>query len=1164
MAILLFALVVVFPQGAAADSQTWTSDSDWLSGTLDTNLVLQGTGPSAHLELRKDDNPEWMQMAPAVVPPSRYSYCLAWIDVDDSFLMFGGNGTSGLLGDTWKYSFPNDQWTRLDLATHPSNRSWVNCAYDPNEKVVVLFGGYTGSSWSTETWEFSAVTNTWSEIFPGGDAPTGLGTSPMTYDSLNQRIVMVASNHVYYEMETWAYDAVTDTWQNRMPSVYPPYRYSHAVGWDGTRTFLFSGNDGTQLICDYWTYDFYFNLWTQWGCADATHPSARWGHAMAPLAYCEGLLMFGGSEGTGYPPETWCYSNSWGWYTPPISGTPFGRIHLQLASSPSDGVAILFGGWASGQRKNDTWALALGYVINVDAVWTSSGTPVDTGCPNPTYDRMWWNRSANPFGTTMRFQIATSPSPSGPWTFTGPGGLPGTYYTTAGSQIDPSHNNRQYFRLLAKLRTGIGRVTPILEDLQASWSCPPTPPKITNTSPANARSNIPVDAPIWVNFSERMSTPTVTWTISGGVDAIASWSNSNKTLKLIPTTQFRDCVQYTVQITGGKDVNDGLDLVAGSAPNPWSFTTVCISPYVVTTDPPDGAMDVPLDQVVTVAFSEPMNGTTVAWTITSGIGLAGSWNANRDVLTLSHATSFQPCTLYTVEIASGEDDQGLPLVGGPVTNPWTFFTWCPNPFILTASPQNGTAGVALATPISVHFSRSMNPASVTYDIAPAVSSSTSWNSPANTTLTIIHPTDFIELTTYTVTITAGEDTGGAALVSGPLPNPWSFTTADAAPYVVSTSPVGGATVVPVGTGIVVTFSEPMATPTVSWTLSPTATLAYSWNSNPPVGTVLTLTPASPLTDCTQYTVRIATGTDLQGLPLVAGPVPNPWGFRVECPMGAPRGLQVVELPPDSVGLTWQPVARATSYKVYEAQDRFALFPSGWTLLGTTGQTQVSVGGHLTDGRTHFYVVRATDGFQDGPNSTMGVKGSMAFVFNPAGTNVNWLSLPYNTPYRRASDIANALGIGRIDVVGKWDPVLQSSIVYYYARGGWRGTDFPIVAGDGLYIGIVASFTWSVVGTDMDATRTFTMNPPAVPDVNWVGLPFTGIYGTASAIANELTSAKVAEIGLWDSATQSVLRWYWTGSAWAGTDFAIDPGAGVYIIISTTFSWTPILVIPVQP
>src|SRR5207247_6133814 len=97
---------------------------------------------------------------------------------------------------------------------------------------------------------------------------------------------------------------------------------------------------------------------------------------------------------------------------------------------------------------------------------------------------------------------------------------------------------------------------------------------------------------IWVNFSERMSTPTVTWMISGGVDAIASWSNSNKTLKLIPTTQFRDCVQYTVQITGGKDVNDGLDLVAGSAPNPWSFTTVFISPYVVTTAPPDGAMGV--------------------------------------------------------------------------------------------------------------------------------------------------------------------------------------------------------------------------------------------------------------------------------------------------------------------------------------------------------------------------------------------------------------------------------------------------------------------------------------------------------------------------------------------------------------------------------------------
>src|SRR5437867_2795086 len=385
----------------------------------------------------------------------------------------------------------------------------------------------------------------------------------------------------------------------------------------------------------------------------------------------------------------------------------------------------------------------------------NSNTPVDTACPNPTYDRIWWNRTTNPFGTTLRLQIATSISPSGPWTFTGPGGLPGTHYTTAGSQIDPSNNNHEYFRVLAKLKTGIGRVTPRLADLQVTWTCPPTPPKITNTKPANGQTNIPLGAPIWVNFSEPMNTPTVTWTVSGGVNAGGSWSNNDKTLKLTPTANFRDCTSYTIQITGGKDKNDDLDLVAGSAPHPWSFTTICINPYIATVDPPDGAFDVALDKVIAVTFSEPMNGTTVSWTITGGVPLTGSWNANRDVLSLGHAASFQPCTLYTVEISGGKDDQGLPLVPGPVPNPWTFFSSCPNPVIRSTNPRNGTTAVPVTASIVVNFSKAMDTATVAYDIAPSASSSASWNAPLNTTLTITPASDLAERTMYTVEITTG-------------------------------------------------------------------------------------------------------------------------------------------------------------------------------------------------------------------------------------------------------------------------------------------------------------------------------------------------------------------------------------------------------------------------
>src|SRR5438093_10992786 len=156
--------------------------------------------------------------------------------------------------------------------------------------------------------------------------------------------------------------------------------------------------------------------------------------------------------------------------------------------------------------------------------------------------------------------------------------------------------------MVAKLKTVNGRLTPKLEDLDVHWTCPPTAPRITNTNPVDSQVNVPIAAPIWVNFSEPMNTGTVTWTISGGITATFAWSNNNKTLELIPTTPFRDCTGYTAQITGGKDVNDNLDLAAGPVPNPWSFTTVGINPYVVTTDPANRADDRRVGEASVVAF----------------------------------------------------------------------------------------------------------------------------------------------------------------------------------------------------------------------------------------------------------------------------------------------------------------------------------------------------------------------------------------------------------------------------------------------------------------------------------------------------------------------------------------------------------------------------------
>ena len=1156
VALLGLVVIVTVPQETSADTNTWTTDSDWLSGTMDSNVVLQGTGPAAYLELRKADFPDWMKMAPSTVPPRRDAACLAHIDVDNTFLMFGGSGSSGNLGDTWKYSFSADQWTELSLATHPSNRSTAGCAYDPVGQDVVLFGGNDGTAWSTETWKFDAVTSTWSQVFPSGSTPRNFWSTPMTYDSAQRKMVILFRNSVTVQMETWAYDPAANSWANRNPSTSPNARDGHAMVYVAApdRTLVFSGAEGLTVYCDFWLYAYTPNSWTKVrDCVPNQDPNGRVGAGITSRTDCP-VFMYGGFDGVAYPPETWCYEFGFGdWFNPAASGSPGARRNFQLATENGN-ISVFFGGSNTADGlKNDTWAFAKGYVPSTDAVWTSSTTPVDTGCTNPTYGHVYWNSTTNPTGAILRFQIATSVSPNGPWTFTGPGGLPGAHYTTWGQQIDPVNNNREYFRALAKLRTANGRVTPHLEDLEMTWICPPTAPRITDTNPASGQTNVPLNAHIWVNFSEPMNITTVTWTISGGITAGSSWSNGDRTLELTPSALFRDCTGYTAQITGGKDQNDGLDLVPGSAPNPWTFTTICVNPYVVTTDPVDGAVNVPVTKALVVTFSEPMNTGTVAWTISGGITLAGTWNGNRDVLTLSHGTSFATCTVYTAEITAGNDDQGLPLTAGPVPNPWSFFTVCANPYIVSTSPADGATNVALNAPIVVTFSRAMNPASVNWSFSdPGITFSPPAWSGGDTVLTLGH-SSFAQATLYTTHITAGTDTGGSPLVPGPAPNPWSFTTVDLAPYITCESPADGAVDVPLDARILVCFSEAVDPVAISFTITPPIAMTLTWN---PTMTNVTIDHATPLTPCTLYTVQVGG--------VGPGPLPNPWRFTTVCALGSPGGLAVSESPPNSVLLTWRAVTGATGYKVYTAPNRFAAFPSGWTLLTTVATTQYSASGHLTDGLIHYYLVRATSGASDGPNSTMGVKHVLSFVHSPTNTNVAWFSLPYMTTYRRASDIASKLTFANIDVVGKWDVGSQSTLVYYYARGNWRGTDFLINPGDGLFLGVRQPFTWAVVGTDQDATLTFSVHPPPSTNTNWIGLPYTSRYQRASDVTNELTFAKITEFGMWDAATQTTVRWYWAGSAWAGSDFVIPQGAGLYIIVASGFAWTPGLLTPYRP
>ncbi len=99
---------------------------------------------------------------------------------------------------------------------------------------------------------------------------------------------------------------------------------------------------------------------------------------------------------------------------------------------------------------------------------------------------------------------------------------------------------------------------------------------------------------------------------------------------------------------------------------------------------------------------------------------------------------------------------------------------------------------------------------------------------------------------------------------------------DAPPAITYTSPDSGAADVPVNAPIVVAFSEPIEYNTFFWSIAPDPSLTETWNA---AYDTVTLVPISgDLAASTEYTFAVTGANDLNGNPLAAGALPNPFTF----------------------------------------------------------------------------------------------------------------------------------------------------------------------------------------------------------------------------------------------------------------------------------------------
>ncbi len=302
-----------------------------------------------------------------------------------------------------------------------------------------------------------------------------------------------------------------------------------------------------------------------------------------------------------------------------------------------------------------------------------------------------------------------------------------------------------------------------------------------------------------------------------------------------------------------------------------------VCPLVISTNPANGATNVPFNQIITATFNEKMNPETItqsSFTLQGGLktNVAGILTYNEETATLSFtpASPLAALTTYTGTVKTTVKDlRGNALQTNYI---WTFSTGnILAPSVITTDPVNNATGVVLNKIVYATFSMEMDPLTITastFTLKKGTTVVAGTVSYLGSTASFNPTSVLTSNTVYTATITNGaKNTGGVSL---PANYVWTFTTGIIlAPTVISTSPANLETGVLLNTNISATFSVPMDPLTITnatFTLkNGLTTIAGTVTHN---GIIATFNPNADLLQNTVYTATITTGAkNMVGTPL---------------------------------------------------------------------------------------------------------------------------------------------------------------------------------------------------------------------------------------------------------------------------------------------------------
>jgi hypothetical protein len=332
-----------------------------------------------------------------------------------------------------------------------------------------------------------------------------------------------------------------------------------------------------------------------------------------------------------------------------------------------------------------------------------------------------------------------------------------------------------------------------------------TPPTVSLTNPANFATNVALNQKVTATFSKTMDATTITtatFTLMNGATSVSGFvSYSGTTATFAPASNLLSNTSYTATITTG-----AKDLAGNAILNNyvWSYTTgsvpIVTPPTIISTDPANSATSVALNQKIAATFSKAMDATTITaatFTLTQGTtSVSGFVSYSGTTAILAPSSNLAPNTLYTATITTGAKD----LAGNALLNNyvWSFTTGAQvvntPPTVISTDPSNGAINVALNKIITVTFSKTMDPSTITtatFTLMQGFTFVSGTVSCVGTTATYTPSSNLSLNTPYTATITTGaKDLSGNSLANNYV---WSFASTVTYSVTLSSNPTAGGT-----------------------------------------------------------------------------------------------------------------------------------------------------------------------------------------------------------------------------------------------------------------------------------------------------------------------------------------------------------------------------------